>query len=234
MCSVAKQKPENKYTGTCLRDNGCNRRTFNTHSKNKDENRVQNNVHNCTDNGGQHRFICKTLTGDELIKSRRQNRKNSSRNIKGKITVRIWEGLFTGTKKHQHRFAESNCQCSKDSGQYQKHYKTVCQDIFRTFLVLLTHAHCQKRCSADSDQKCKGGNQRYNWSADSCSRQSNFSDILDVSDVHSVNDTVKDVDKLCKHRRNCKSFYKLFNVIFSKIILFSNHSSPPLTGQIFS
>ena len=108
------------------------------------------------------------------------------------------------------------------------------EGIRRVDEILFTHAHCQKRCSADSDQKCKGGNQRYNWPADSCSRQSNFSDILDVSDVHSVNDTVKDVDKLCKHRRNCKSFYKLFDVIFSKIILFSNHSSPPLTGQIFS
>ena len=152
---VAEQKPQDKQAGARLRKNGSNRCTGDTHVQSKDEDRVQDNIHHRSDDGGQHRLVGKALAGDELVESCRQDGKHRTHHIIGQIAVCIGEGLLARTKEHQHRLPKCNRQSRQSGRKCQQHNKAVGKNLLCALPVVLSHADCHQRCTADSNQKSK-------------------------------------------------------------------------------
>ena len=233
MDAVAEQKPQHERAGAGLRDDRRDGGSPDAHVEQEDEDGVEDDVHHRADDGGEHRLIGKALAGDELPQPCRQDGEHRTGDIVGQVGICIGEGLLAGAEKHQHRLTQSDGRRRQDSGKPQQHDKAVGQNLFGSFVVVFPHADGHQRGAADADQKGKGGDEGHNRSADTRARQGNFSHILDVSDIHPVDDAVEHVDKLRQHRGDRQVANQLFNVVVSKIVLSEGHN-PNILPLLFS
>ena len=82
----------------------------------------------------------------------------------------------------------------------------------------MSHLHAHKRGAADPDEKCDGADHRHNGTADTGPGERHIAGNRDVSDIHAVNDAVKNADKLRQHTGDRDADHKFFYIVTAEII----------------
>ena len=171
----------------------------------EDKNGIQHDIGHRPDHNSLHPHLCKALADDKLVHARCHQRKEGSAQIDGHIGQRIGKGCLSGAKPPEQLFPHAQYEDREDQGHDRQHQKAVRKDLSCSLFILLSQADAHKRRAAYPHQNSEGRNQCYNGTADAYTGQSHFSDLWDVSYVHTVYNTVKYTDELCQHGWQCQT-----------------------------
>ena len=94
----AAQERKNPDAGNCLRQNCGKSSTSDTQMKCKDKQRIQNNVHHCSDQNREHTCFGKALCGDKHIHAKGKLDENSADSVNVHIIYSVFDRIFTGTE----------------------------------------------------------------------------------------------------------------------------------------
>ncbi len=92
------QDPHRAHGLTEHGGDGC---ALHAQTEREDQDGVQNDVDDCTDDGGEHTGLGKALGGDEGVHAQHQQHKHRAQNVDAAVTQRIGQGGVTGTEEPQ-------------------------------------------------------------------------------------------------------------------------------------
>ena len=222
----AEQEPQHECGAGSLADDGRQRCAANTHVKHKNKQRIQDDVHHCTDHDREHAHFCITLADDELVHARGKKGENRAADINGEVALCIRIGHITGAEELQHRFFQKQHRTCQDHCQHTQHHETVSQDLFGPEFVPFTQADTHQGRAADTDQKGKRADHGDDGTADTHTGQGYITNLRDIAHEDSVNDAVEHADKLGQHTGNRDAPDKFWNAVAAEII-FNSHNSTP-------
>ena len=121
--------------------NGGKCRTSYTEIQYKNEDWIKDNIDHCTNNGGEHTDLCKSLCCNERVHSHNDQYKNTSKDVDAGIGNGIRKCLTTCTEKGQHLWGKNK----ENKGQYNCHdnkkRKAVPKDLFCSPVILFPHGN---------------------------------------------------------------------------------------------
>ena len=214
----AEQHKQHEYAGSELGEHRRGGGSRDIHVKAKHEERVQDDVQNGADQRGGHAKSRKALGGDKIIHAGGKQGKKSSAGVNSQIGVSIGKCSLAGTEPDQKLILGQQKQKGQSYGKEQQDAEAVPENPAGLLSVFLAHPHREQNGAADAYQSTEGGKQRDDRGADPGSRQRDFSDFRNISYINTVNDTVQNVDELCKHKRDGDSEHQRGDRIVSKVV----------------
>lgn len=129
--------------------------------------------------------------------------KYRSQEINGKVVNRIFQGVFRSSCKEENRFHKSICDDrSQQSKQYQQN-KPVSQYLSGSYTVALSECNGSQRSTTAADNCRKRRNQYNERGSHPYTRQRIGANSRNMPDVYTVDNAIKQIDKLCSHCREC-------------------------------
>ena len=182
----AHQKAYGPQSAECLGEDRCPGGTADVHVKDKDEDRIEDDVGERTDDDRQHADGGETLGRDKRIHAQRQLYKDGADGIDVNVFDRIANGPLAGAKQIQQRFAKQQYedgQCDRDDGQCGE---AVSQDLLCMIILLFSHVDAGPRCTAHAQQISEGRDDHDDRETDADPGQGICTDSFNVADVHAV------------------------------------------------
>ena len=175
----------------------------------KDENRIQNDVADCSDQHGKHTGFRKSLSRDEHVHAQCQLHKNGSQRVDIHVADCIFNRVFTGAKCQKKLPVKQEQYRCEDGRDHDLQHETVTKNFLCLVIILFSHVDGSPRRSAASHQSRKrryDHNQRH---ADTHTGQSQGSGLRNMADINPVYNVVKHIDELRGNGRNCQGAQQL-------------------------
>ena len=175
----------------------------------KDKQRIQNNVHHCSDQNREHTCFGKTLCGDKHIHAKGKLDENSADSVNVHIIYSVFNRIFTGTegkKKSTVTKQQDDCQDYRNQNLQEK---AVTQNMFCSIKIIFSHCNRSMRCTTASNQCGKSGNDHNQWHTYTDSGKGKCPITRNVSNVNTVNNVVQHIDELCGDRRKRQPEHQL-------------------------
>ena len=177
------------------------RRTPYTQPEAKHEKGIEEDVQDGAEDDGEHGGFGFALNVEKRIEGHRHHDKRRAKQVAGKVLPREGKRLFRRPAKTKQRLqvrADSRNQHYRKESQ---HRATGSQNPLRLLLLSRAHGNRGKRRSPASDNHGESGDQGDQRRADADSREGTGADSGNMADIHSVDDTVQQVDQLGHHGR---------------------------------
>ena len=133
-------------------DGGGDGRTFNTQIKDKDENRIQNDIENGTARHDQHGFGGITGGSDQTGEVERHRDQKHSRQNVNHILPCVSHRFRRSSKEQQNAIQEKIAEQNHKTTKYEREYQAVAQNVLRPFLVFLAQNDGHAGCRTHSDK----------------------------------------------------------------------------------
>lgn len=225
---ISPQEAEDVDRRNALGNDGSCRRTIYTHMKDKNKDRVQDDIQDRTDQHGKHPHLAKSLGIDEVVHAKAHHHKEGSCQIDEQIGLGIRIGLVACAEQVEHRPHGQIAECHQNHAGDQKERKGVSHDLFRTLHLACSSGDGTKRCPSHTEQIGKCGNHRYHRECQSDPRKGFRGRIGEMTDIDPVYHAVEHVYKLCHRHRDRQSPDIFYYTSFAEIILRFQNQSPLL------
>ena len=208
-----------------LRKHRRDRRAAHAHIQRKDEQRVKRYVHRRAQYDQFHRLRRKALRNDQLVQSRRQQRKHRSGEICREISIRIGVDGLACSEKAEHRRTKRDDQRHHRQRKDEQHRKARPQNALRFLIPSLAHSDAHQRRTAPRNPDRRRPDHRHHRTADTDACQSDFAHVRDMPDVHSVHDAVQHADELRQHARQRYFQHQRTDFIPSEVVFLLHGTS---------
>ena len=196
-CLFPGEEVKDPHGGYELGEDGGQRGATHAHVKDKDKQRVQEQVQHSPDGHGEHARDAEPLGVDEIVHAKTYHDEQRAAQVDGEVGVRIGIGGVAGTEQIHQRPAKRIAEDGKDQAAEQEHGEGIRHDLF--CLLRLPAAPCngEEGRPAGAEEVGKGGDDGDDGQrqADACQRLGGR--VGDVADVDPVHHVVQDIDELC-------------------------------------
>ena len=172
------------------------------HLKDKNKDRIQDDVAGCADQYGQHAHLGKPLCVDKGIHAQRKLHKERTDDINGQILVGIAESGVAGAKPIKQCILGSKKKDGQHGREAQQCGKAVAHDPFGPGLIAFTHLNGGQWRAAHTDQRGKGRDNHNNGEGDAHTGQRQGAAAGKMAKIHAVYDIIKRIDQLSRDGRH--------------------------------
>ena len=168
-------------------------------AKAEDEDGVEDDIDDCTDDGGEHTDLRKALRRDKGVHAHDQQHEYRAEDIDAAIGHRVREGGVAGAKKPQQGGRTGIEADRQHHGEEEQHGKAVANDLFGVLFVALPQCDGCAGRTARADEHGEGVQKHEDGGEQAHACQRRRADALDMADVDAVYDVIEQIDHLRHH-----------------------------------